>query len=78
MFVNERGSQCSYEGKGGVSGEKEKDELGGKGAGGAHGFEKRGNPTRVCEREGPLCTCEGRGAVSENRKMKKKKRRTIK
>ena len=75
--MNERGSQCSYEEREESVGKK-KDEPGGKGAGGARGFEKRGNPTRVCEREGPLCTCEGRGAVSEKRKKKKKKKRTIK
>jgi hypothetical protein len=37
---------------------------------------KEGTPTRICKREGPLCTCERRGAVSE--KKKKRKRRTRK
>ena len=55
---------------------KKKDKPGGKGTGGARGFEKKGNPTRVCEREGPLCTCEGRGAVSESRKNKKEENKT--
>ena len=36
--------------------------------------EKRGDPYRVCKREGPLCTCERRGAVSEKRKKKKEKK----
>ena len=38
--------------------------------------EKSGPPTRVCKREGSLCTCEGREAVSEKRKKEKKERKT--
>ena len=56
-FVNERGSHCTYEGKGAVSGEKEKIKKkkykpGGKGA--ARADSRKRGPPHVCKREGAL------------------------
>ena len=34
---------------------------------GAAWMRKEGTPTRVCKQEGPLCTCERKGAVSEKK-----------
>ena len=53
--MNERGSQCTYEGKGAVSGEKEKRKKykpGGKGA--ARADSRKRGPPHVCKREGAL------------------------
>ena len=55
-FVNERGSQCTYEGKGAVSGEKEekkKHKPGGKGATRADS-RKKGTPSRLQARGAPV------------------------
>ena len=71
--MNEWGSQCTYEGKGAVSGGKEKkrkkDKLGGKGAARA---DSRKRETPFASERGPLCTCEKRGMVRRKEKKKKK------
>ena len=41
---------------------------------GAARMRKEGTPTRVCKREGPLCTCERRERSARKEKKKKKKK----
>ena len=70
-FVNERGSHCTYEGKGAVSGEKEKRKKkkykpGGKGAARA----KKGTPSRLQARGGP-CAPVRNGERSGGRRKKR-------
>ena len=73
-FVNERGSQCTYEGKGAVSGEKEKRKKkkiqtrwqGRR----ACRFEEKGTPSHLQARGGP-CAPVRKGEQSGGRRQKR-------
>ena len=73
--MNERGSQCTYEGKrSSKRGEKkkEKPQTRWQGRCACADSRKKGTPSRFASKRGSLCTCEKGGTVRRKEKKKKK------